>query len=104
MVITMRFYTLSHGKFHDREYSDILFGINSIDIMGCCTLEHSVTTIKWKFPCSISLIGCINRLVICFSMLFFSSIRHSLLQLVQVFHFPDTCSIVSIAQKQLKGF
>ena len=29
------FYTLSRGKFRYREYSDILFGINSIDIMGC---------------------------------------------------------------------
>ena len=34
MSITMGFYTLSHGKFHDRGYSDILYGINSIDIMG----------------------------------------------------------------------
>ena len=36
----MGFYTLSHGRFHDddRGYSDILYGINSIDIM-----EHSVT-------------------------------------------------------------
>ena len=45
MVITMRFNTLSHGKFHDREYSDILYGINSIDIMGRRTQEHLVTTI-----------------------------------------------------------
>ena len=28
----MGFYRLSHGKFHDRGYSDILHGINSIDI------------------------------------------------------------------------
>ena len=47
MVITMGFYTLSRGKFHDRGYSDILYGINSIDIIGCCTPEHSVTTITW---------------------------------------------------------
>ena len=33
----MGFYTASHGigKFHDRGYSDILYRINSIDIMGC---------------------------------------------------------------------
>ena len=31
----MWFYTVSHGKFYDRGYSDILYGINSIDIMGC---------------------------------------------------------------------
>ena len=29
----MWFYTVSHGKLHDRGYSDILYGINSIDIM-----------------------------------------------------------------------
>ena len=29
----MGFYTLSHGKFHDRGYSDILYEINSIDRM-----------------------------------------------------------------------
>ena len=34
MVIIMRFYTASHGKFHDRGYSDILYGMKSIDIMG----------------------------------------------------------------------
>ena len=47
MVITMGFYTLSHGKFHDRGYSDILYGINSIDIMGYCTPEdnHMVITL-----------------------------------------------------------
>ena len=45
MVITMEFYTLSHAKFHDREYSDIFYGMNNIDIMGCCTPEHSLTTI-----------------------------------------------------------
>ena len=33
MVITMGFYTLSHGKFHDRGYFDILYGINSIDVL-----------------------------------------------------------------------
>ena len=47
MVITMEIYTVSHDKFHDRGYSDIHYGINSIDIMGCCTPEHSVTTITW---------------------------------------------------------
>ena len=47
MVITMGFYTLSHGKFHDRGYSDIPYEINSIDILGCYTPEHSVTTIAW---------------------------------------------------------
>ena len=41
MVTTMEFNTLSYGKFHDRGYSDIVYGINSIDIMGCCTPEHS---------------------------------------------------------------
>ena len=30
MVITMGFYTLSHGKFHDGGYSDILHRINSM--------------------------------------------------------------------------
>ena len=29
MVIIMEFYTVSYGKFHDRGYSDILYGINS---------------------------------------------------------------------------
>ena len=29
----MRCYTQSHGKFHDRGYSDILYGINNIDII-----------------------------------------------------------------------
>ena len=47
MVSTMGFYTLSHGKFHDRGYPDILYGINSVDIMGCCTPEHSLTAITW---------------------------------------------------------
>ena len=42
MVITMGFYKLSHGKFHhDRGNSDI-------DIMECCTPEHSVTRITWQ--------------------------------------------------------
>ena len=41
----MGFYTLSHGKFHDRGYSDILYGRNSIDIMERYFPEHSVTTI-----------------------------------------------------------
>ena len=27
-------YTLSYGKFHGSGYADILYGINSIDIMG----------------------------------------------------------------------
>ena len=44
---TIGLYTVSHGKFHDRGYSDILDGIKSIGIMGCCTPEHSVTTITW---------------------------------------------------------
>ena len=30
-------YTVSRDKFHDRGYSGILYGINSIDIIGCCT-------------------------------------------------------------------
>ena len=47
MVIIMEFYTLSDGKFHDRGYFDILYGINNIDIMGCCTPEHPVTKITW---------------------------------------------------------
>ena len=29
----MSFYTVSHGKFHDGGYSDILYGINSIDMI-----------------------------------------------------------------------
>ena len=33
MVIIMGVYILSHGKFHDRGYSDTLYGINNIDIM-----------------------------------------------------------------------
>ena len=59
MVITIGFYTTSHGKFHDRGYSDILYGINSIDIMGCCTPVHSVTstTITWLWSCSTTYIG-----------------------------------------------
>ena len=33
----MGFYTVvSHGKFHNRGYSDILNGITSTNIMGCC--------------------------------------------------------------------
>ena len=47
MVITMELYTASHGKFHVRGYSDILYGINNIDIMGCCTQEDRVTKITW---------------------------------------------------------
>ena len=43
----MGFYTVSHGKFYDRGYSDIHYGINGIDIMGSCTPKHSVTTITW---------------------------------------------------------
>ena len=35
----MWFYTVWHGNFHDRGYSDILYGINSIDIMG--SMLHS---------------------------------------------------------------
>ena len=34
MIIIMGFYTTSHGKFHDSGYSDILYGINSIDNTG----------------------------------------------------------------------
>ena len=41
----MGFCTASYGKFHDRGLFDILYRINSFDIMGCCTPEHSVTTI-----------------------------------------------------------
>ena len=33
-VMTMWFYKLSHGKFHDRRYSDILYGVKSIDIIN----------------------------------------------------------------------
>ena len=40
-------YTVSHGKFHDRGYSDILYGINSIDLMGCRTPEYTWYTITW---------------------------------------------------------
>ena len=29
----------------------IVYGINCIDIMGCCTPEHSVTTITWYLSC-----------------------------------------------------
>ena len=47
MAITMGFYTLSHSNFHDREYSDILYVKNNIDIIGYCTPEDSVTTITW---------------------------------------------------------
>ena len=36
----MGFFIASHGKFHDNEYSDILYGINNIDIMGYCTPEQ----------------------------------------------------------------
>ena len=28
-------------------YALTLYEINSIDIMGCCTPEHSVTTFTW---------------------------------------------------------
>ena len=53
MLIIMGFYTASQCQFHDRGYSDILYGINSYDIMQescmeCCTPEHSVTTITWQ--------------------------------------------------------
>ena len=41
-VLAISFYTLSLGKFHNRGYSYILYGINSIDIMGCCTPEYMV--------------------------------------------------------------
>ena len=47
MVIIMGFYTASHDKFHDRGNPDILYGINRVDIMGCCTPGHSVTAITW---------------------------------------------------------
>ena len=51
MAITMVFYTASHNKFYGNVYSDILFGIDGVDIMGCCTLEHSVmnsvSTFTW---------------------------------------------------------
>ena len=47
MEITVEFYTLSHDKFHDSDISDILYGINSTDIVGCWTPEHSVTTITY---------------------------------------------------------
>ena len=45
----MGLYTPSHGKFHDRGYFDILNGINSIDIMGYCTLEDRVTKSHGKY-------------------------------------------------------
>ena len=34
-------HSISRGKFHDKGYADILYGINSIDIIGCCTPEYS---------------------------------------------------------------
>ena len=48
----MGFYSASHGKFHDRGYSDIVYRINSIDIMVCCTPENSVTAITWQLSFS----------------------------------------------------
>ena len=39
-VMIMGFYKALHGGFHDRGYSGVLYGINSIDIMGSCTPEH----------------------------------------------------------------
>ena len=45
MIIIMGFNTTSHGKFHDRRYPDILYRINTVDINGCCTVEHLVATI-----------------------------------------------------------
>ena len=36
-------------KFHDRGYSDILYGINSIDIIGYYTPEHSATKSHGSF-------------------------------------------------------
>ena len=47
LLIAMGFYTVSHGQFHDKEYSVIHYGINSTDIMGCCAPVHAVTTITW---------------------------------------------------------
>ena len=40
-------FIVSHFKFHDRGYSDILYEINSNDIMECCTPEPSIITITW---------------------------------------------------------
>ena len=38
-------HSVSGGKFHDKGYSDFLYGKNNIDmIRGCCTPEYSVTT------------------------------------------------------------
>ena len=53
MIITMQFYTTWIGKFHDRRHhSGIFYRINIIDIMGCCTPVHSVTTTTWQLSCS----------------------------------------------------
>ena len=48
----MGFYAASCGKFHARRFSDILYGINSIDIIGCSTPEHSVIIFTWYLSCS----------------------------------------------------
>ena len=43
MVIIMGFYTLSHGKFHDRRYSDILYGIHGITALISWDAELQIT-------------------------------------------------------------
>ena len=58
----MGFYTLSHGKFDDREYSRILYGINSIDIMGCCTPKHSVPQSHGNYTVLLPWLGDINMI------------------------------------------
>ena len=37
-----------HHKFMTENTLIFFYGINCIDFIGCCTPEHSVTTIKWE--------------------------------------------------------
>ena len=41
IIIIMWFYTVSHGKFHDRGYSDILCGINNINISWDAVIQST---------------------------------------------------------------
>ena len=76
MIIIMNLFT-SHDKYHGKRYSDILYRINSINFMRCCTSEDSTTQITSLLSRSLS--------ILMFSYGYFSIYNRSLL--TKPFHF-----------------
>ena len=93
------------GDFPTREgpgyatgYSDIFYGINSIDSMGCCTPEHSITTITWWLPCSTTLIGWKSSIIQAIQILLLVTFTHTVIVcadrfMVQYWNILSYCSL-----------